>query len=89
MNVECLAVFTSNGLAFAAVLYVLMTCDIPEAKGSRTSRLWTRACRMMTQCLEAVSLCVTANIRHRHAERISLEDQEQQMSSMGSRVNKA
>jgi len=40
MNFEFLIVFTGNGLVFATLLYLIMTCEIPDPRGSEKSRIW-------------------------------------------------
>jgi hypothetical protein len=58
MNVEFLIVFTSNGLVFATLLYLIMTREIPDPKGSATTTIWSNAKILMTRRRDAGSSCI-------------------------------
>jgi hypothetical protein len=88
MNFEFLIVFTSNGLVFATLLYLIMSCEIPDHKGSSRSRIWAKIEGMINQNREARSSCHSSMVVPGTGALILLEAQEQQISSFGPPVNK-
>ncbi len=88
MNPEFLIVFTSNGLVFAAILYLVMACEIPDPKRSATSRIWAKIDAVMTQRQETRARCFPTMVVSGSRESFLLEGQERQVSSFGPSVNK-
>jgi hypothetical protein len=57
MNMGFLIVFTGNGLVFATLLYLIMTCEIPDREASSRYGLWTKSDDAIYHRREASSNC--------------------------------
>ena len=88
MNFEFLIVFTGNGLVFATLLYLIMTCEIPDPRGSEKSRIWGKIDNLMTQRQDSRSRCLPSMVAPSPGTLILLDGQERQMSSPGDSVNR-
>jgi hypothetical protein len=87
MNFEFLIVFTSNGLVFATLLYLIMTCEIPDSQEPSKSRIWAKIADMMTKRREATSVRLSSMVAGGTGALILVEGQEKQVSSFGPPVN--
>jgi hypothetical protein len=88
MNLQFLIVFTSNGLVFATLLYLIVTCEIPDPKGSAIFGLWARIGGMMTRRRNARSGCPSLMVVPGAGIVTLPEGQERQIPSLSYTANK-
>lgn len=60
MNLEFLIVFTSNGLVFATLLYLIMTCEMAGSRGSASTGFWAKIDGMISRRRETGSSSLTS-----------------------------
>ena len=89
MNFEFVIVFTSNGLVFATLLYLVMTCEMPDSGGSAKFRIWAKIDGILAERRrESTPDCIPSSVARSSGALMMLECHEQKISSLGPPVKR-